>query len=125
VRELQSGAITMHDAVLHKRGDGLTGSATILEADLRAAVPFLQDVEPIASSGGELILRGTATLLGLSASVNAVVGTQNGALVVAPDVPFGGIATITLFNDPHVQLQSVGAVTVPGGFKLTAVANVR
>jgi hypothetical protein len=123
-QELVSGAITMHDAVMHKRGTELTASATILEADLRSAVPFLQNVEPIASSGGELILRGTATLLGLSASVNAVVGTENGALVVAPDVPFGGIATITVFSDTHVQVQSVSAVTMPGGFKLSAVAQV-
>ncbi len=125
VQELESGAITLHDAVMHKRGSELTGSATILEADLRSAAPFLQDVEPVASSGGQLILRGTASLFGLSASVNAVVGAQNGALVVAPDVPFGGIATITLFDDPHVQVQSVSAVTVPGGFKLSAVAKVQ
>jgi hypothetical protein len=45
--------------------------------------------------------------------------------VVAPDVPFGGIATITLFNQPHVRVQSVSAVTVPGGFKLTSVARVQ
>jgi hypothetical protein len=125
VQELVSGAVTLHDAEMHKRGSELTGSATILESDLRSAVPFLQNVEPVASSGGELILRGTASLLGLSASVDAVVGAQNGALVVAPDVPFGGIATITLFNDPHVHVQSVSAATVPGGFRLSAVANVR
>jgi len=41
---------------------------------------------------------------------------------VAPDIPFGGIATITLFNDPHVRVQSVSAVTVTGGFRLMAVA---
>lgn len=57
--------------------------------------------------------------------MNAVVGTQSGALVVAPDIPFGGIATITLFDDPHVHVQSVSAVTAPGGFKVSAVANVR
>jgi hypothetical protein len=122
---LDSGAITLHDAVLRKRGSELTGSATILEADLRSAVPFLDDVEPVASSGGQLVLRGTASLLGLTASVDAVVGAQDGALVVAPDVPFGGIATITLFNQPHVRVQSVSAVTVPGGFKLTSMASVQ
>jgi hypothetical protein len=124
VQKLESGAVVLHDGVLHKRGSELTGSAVILESDLRSAVPFLQNVEPIASSGGQLILRGTASLLGLSAGVNAVVGAQNGALVVAPDVPFGGIVTITLFHDPHVQVRSVSAVTVPGGFKVSAVANV-
>ena len=86
---------------------------------------FLDDVEPIASGDGQLMLRGTASFLGLSATVDAIVAAQNGALVVAPDVPFGGIATLTLFNDPHVQVQSVSAATVPGGFRVSAAAGVR
>ena len=125
VQELDSGALTLRDAVLKKRGSVLTGSATIMESDLRAAVPFLDNVEPVASTGGQLVLRGTASLFGLTASVNAVAAARDGALVVAPDVPFGGLATITLFNDPHVRVQSVSAATVPGGFQLMAVANVQ
>lgn len=121
-QELDSGAITLRDAVLHKRGSEMTGSATIMESDLRSAVPFLDNVTPVASSGEELVLRGTASLFGLTATVDAVVAARNGTLVVAPDVPFGGIATITLFDNPHVRVQSVSAVDVPGGFKLTAAA---
>jgi hypothetical protein len=124
-QELDSGALTLRDTTLRKRGSELTGTATIMQADLRAAVPFLDNVEPVASSAGQLILRGRASLLGLSATVDAVVAARDGALVVAPDVPFGGIATITLFNDPHVRVQSVSAVSVPGGFKLTAQARAR
>jgi hypothetical protein len=124
-QELQSGALTLRDARLRKRGDELIGSATVMEADLRAAVPFLEDVHPVASSGGQLILRGTATLLGLNATVDAVVAARDGALVVAPAVPFGGIATITLLNDPHVRMQSVSAVVVPGGFRVRAQARVQ
>jgi hypothetical protein len=124
-QELDSGAITLRDATLRKRGDELSGAATVTQADLRAAVPFLDNVQPVASGNGRLTLRGTASLLGLSASVDATVSAQDGALVVAPDVPLGGIATITLFNDPHVRVQSVSAVTVPGGFELLAQARVR
>lgn len=124
-QELDSGAITLHNAVVHKRGSELTGSATILESDLRSAVPFLDNVQPVASSGSELILRGTASLLGLNATVDAVVAARDGAIVVAPDVPFGGIATLTLFDNPHISVQSVGAVDVPGGFQLSAQAGVQ
>ncbi|HTW40769.1 MAG TPA: hypothetical protein VMD79_00450 [Solirubrobacteraceae bacterium] len=123
-QEVEWGVITLHDAVLRKRGGELVGSATIMESDLRSAVPFLDDVSPVASSGGQLVLRGTASLFGLSASLDAVVAARDGALVVAPDIPFGGIATITLFDDPHVQVQSVSAATVPGGFKLVSAASV-
>ncbi len=45
--------------------------------------------------------------------------------MVAPNVPFGGIATLTLFDNPHVQVQSVSAVNVPGGFRVSAQAEVR
>jgi len=124
VQELDSGALTLRNATLIKRGSELTGAATVLTADLRAAVPFLDNVQPIASGDGRLTLRGTASLLGLRASVNATAAAQNGALVVAPDVPFGGIATITLFDHPNVRVQSVSAVAVPGGFRISAQASV-
>jgi hypothetical protein len=125
VQEFRSGALTLRNATMTKRGNELTGSATVLNADLRAAVPFLNDVQPIASGDGRLTLRGRASLLGLNATVDATVSALNGALVVAPNVPFGGIATITLFNDPHVQVQSVGAAAVPGGFRVSATATVQ
>jgi len=122
---LQSGLLTLHDATLRKRGEELIGSASISEADLRAAIPILDGVEPVASANGKLTLRGTATLLGVTASVDATVGPLNGALVVQPDVPFGGFATITIFSNPHLEVQGVGATTVPGGFSVTARARLR
>jgi len=125
VQELESGALTLRAARLRKQGDELIGTALVTEADLRSAVPFLTNVQPIASADGQLVLRGTASLLGLSASVDVTVAAQNGALVVAPNVPFGGLATITLFNDPHVRVQSVAATPVPGGFSIEAQAQVQ
>ncbi|MBV9804306.1 MAG: hypothetical protein JO130_13990 [Solirubrobacterales bacterium] len=124
-QEVDSGALTLRDATLHKRGNELSGSAVVMESDLRAAVPFLQNVQPVASAAGQLILRGTASLLGLTASVDAIVAARDGALVVAPDVPFGALATITLLADPHVRIQSVSAANVPGGFRLLAEALVQ
>jgi hypothetical protein len=124
VQQLDLGPITLRDATLRKRGSDLVGSATVAEADLRSAVSFLQNVEPIASGNGSLTLRGKASILGLTATVDATVTAQDGALVVAPNVPFGGIATLTLFNDPHIRVQSVSATNVTGGFRVTADATV-
>lgn len=121
----QLGLLTLHDAVLRKRGSSLTGSATLLEGDLRRAVPFLEGVQPIASGGGRLTLRGTVSVLGVAAAVDATVAAANGDVVVAPDVPFGGLATIRLFSDPHVYVESVGASGVAGGFTVHGVARVR
>lgn len=117
---LEVGRLTLRDATLTKRGDELTGSARITETDLRAAVPFIDNVSPVASGGGQLVLRGTATLFGLTASVDATVAAQGGNVIVQPDVPFGGLATLTVFSNPHLAVQDVAASTAPGGFSLTA-----
>lgn len=124
-QQLEVGPLTLLGGTLRKRGSELTGAATVTESDLRSAVFFLDNVEPIASEDGQLTLRGTASFLGLTATVDATVAAQNGALVVAPDVPFGGIATLTLFSNPHVDVQSVSATTVPGGFRITADGKVQ
>ena len=124
-QEFDSGALTLRDARLRKQGSELIGTATVAETDLRSAVPFLDDVQPVASADGRLVLRGRASLLGLTASVDVTVAAQNGALVVAPNVPFGGLATITLFSDPHIEVQSVAAANVPRGFSIEAQAAVR
>jgi hypothetical protein len=123
--ELDTGLLTLRDTTLTKRGAELTGSAQVTEADLRSAVPFLDGVQPIASSGGQLTLRGTATLLGVTASVDATVGAQDGKLVVQPNLPFGGLATVTVFSNPHVQVQGVGASLTPSGFSVSVWAKLR
>jgi hypothetical protein len=121
---LTTGLLTIHNATLHKRGDELTATASVTQSDLRAAIPFLDSVQPVASAGGQLTVRGTATLFGVTASVEATVATSNGRLVVTPDVPFGGLATITLFSDPHVRVQSVSATPAPDGFTVSARASL-
>jgi LmeA-like phospholipid-binding len=123
-QELDVGPLTLRNATLRKRASELTGSATVTQADLRSAVFFLDNVEPIASGNGRLTLRGTASFLGLRATVDATVAAKDGDLVVAPDVPLGGIAAITLFDNPHVHVQSVSATKVPGGFTVSAHGTV-
>jgi hypothetical protein len=123
--EVDTGLLILHDATLRKRGAALSGSARITESDLRTALPFLQSVTPVASSGGQLTLRGTATLLGVSATVDATVGAVNGQLLVQPNVPFGALATVTVFADPHVEVQSLAASSTSDGFRVTAQGRLR
>lgn len=117
---LDVGLLTLRDASMTKRGDRLTGTARVTQADLRAAVPFIDNVQPIASGGGQLTLQGTATLFGVTASAAATVAAQGGAVIVQPDVPFGGLATLTLFSNPHLAVLDVAASPAPGGFSLRA-----
>jgi hypothetical protein len=121
---VQAGLLTLRDATLRRRGGELSGNARVSEADLRAAIPILQSVQPVASGNGQLTLRGTATLLGITASIDATVSPQNGTLVVQPDVPLGGLATITVFANPHLEVQSVSARPAPGGFAVSAIGRL-
>jgi hypothetical protein len=123
--QLDTGLLRLHDATLRKRGDQLSARATVSESDLRSAFPILESVQPVASPAGQLILRGTASLLGVSVTAQAVVAAQAGQIVVVPDVPFGALATITLFSDPHVRVQSVAAAPVAGGFTVSAMGRLR
>ena len=122
---LTAGLLTVRDAVLQKRGDGVTATAEVTESDLRAAIPVLQSVVPVASGGGELTLRGTATLFGVTATVDATARAQNGQILVTPDVPFGGFATITVFANPAVEVQGIAAIPTVDGFRATATGRIR
>lgn len=125
VTRLDTGLLTLDDATLTKRGNELSATATVTEADLRSSIPALDSVEPVGSSGGQLTLRGTATVLGVTASVDVTVGPHDGALVATPDVPFGGFATITLFSNPRIAVEGVSATPTPAGLAVTALARVR
>jgi hypothetical protein len=119
------GAITVHDAWLRSVRGRLVGEGTVRESDLRGAVPFLRSVVPVASAGGALILRGTASVLGLiDGSVDATVRARGGALLLTPDVPLGGLARLTVFSARGVRITGVSARTVPGGFVARVVGRV-
>jgi hypothetical protein len=121
---LDVGLLRLRDASLRKHGSELVGSASVTEADLRASAPFLDDVQPVASTNGQLTLRGTATLLGVTASVDATVAAVQGKLLVQPNVPFGALATFTLFDNPHVAVQAVSAQGTANGFTVSARGHV-
>jgi hypothetical protein len=123
--EAELGLLRLRDVALRKRGSRFTATARVTESDLRAAVPFLDGVVPVTTGGEGLVLRGTATVLGVTATVDATVEARDGALVIAPNVPFGGLATLTLFADPHVAVQTVGAAAAAGGFAVSATGYLR
>jgi hypothetical protein len=118
---LTEGPLVLHDVTVRKRGDALLGAASVRDSDLRSALPPGFDVQPVASGGGQLVLRASASLFGLGLAVDALVTAQNGALVAQPvGVPFGALATFTVFSDPRIAVRVVAARTAPGGFTLTA-----
>jgi hypothetical protein len=124
VTRVTVGLLTVRDAHLIKHGSSLVATARVTDADLRGVLPVLRTVTPVASSGGQLILRGTADVLGAAVSVDFSVRVVGGAIVVAPDVPFGGAVTVTAFSDPAVRVTSVSAAAVSGGFTVQATGTL-
>jgi hypothetical protein len=119
---LNTGLVTLRGVTVRKRGNVLTGRATLTDADLRAALPSGFDVRPVASGDGKLVLQGSA----FGVTADATLGAQNGTLQIAPDVPLlGGLFTLTVFRDPHIYVQGVGASAAPGGFSVFASARLR
>lgn len=122
--QVQAGLLVLRDATLRQRDGRLSGSARVVEGDLRRALPILQSVVPVQGPPGTLTLQGTATLFGLAATVDATLSAVDGALVLVPDVPFGNLARITAFSDPNLRVNSVSAEPEAGGFAVSGTATL-
>jgi hypothetical protein len=98
-----------------KQGSQLSGSATVTQQALDEASPSGLHVQPLASGEGQVELRATGELFGASLSVDAFVKPEDGRLVVEPrGIPFAALGTVTLVDDPHVQVESVALEDAPG-----------
>ena len=126
IEVLRLGALVLRDVRLDKEGDRLDGRATLTREALQAAVPAGLGFRPVAAGDGQLLFEATAGLLGVQARIRARLAAQDGALVIAPEgIPFGGLATLTVFRDPRIAMTSVGATEGPGGYALTTQGRLR
>lgn len=122
---LRVGPFVARDARLDKEGERLRGRVSVTVAELTAALPVEVGLRPVESGDGSLLLEATAGVLGQEVTVRARLAAREGALVIAPEGLLGGLATLTVFSDPRVQVRRVGAEPAPGGFTVTAEATVR
>ena len=121
VESLTVGRFAMRDLRLTKDGGALSGEAGLTDEALRAALPETVSFKPLDTGDGDLVLEVTAGLLGVEATVPARLSARDGALIVAPEgIPFGGLATLTVFEDPRVNVTEVGARRTGDGYVVTA-----
>jgi hypothetical protein len=126
VARLEVGPLILRDARLVKDGDVLRATAVVRDADIRSALPSFLNLRPAARQDGDgMLLEGSASFLGATIRGTARVRAADGAVVVAPEnIPFGDLATVTVFSDPRVQVTSVGASVRPGGYLLRAAGRI-
>jgi hypothetical protein len=122
------GSLRLSDARLHKRGSGLSAEARASEADVRAALPPGFTVRLRASERGQVLVRASGGLFGVGAAVDAVALGREGKLVAHPvGLPLEGLQ-LTLFSDPHVYVEGVGASVEAGpasSYRLSMRASLR
>jgi hypothetical protein len=107
------GGLEVSDVRMQKRGSSVVATAMMTQSQLQRALPSGFSVQPNASGEGGIEARASGGLFGLQASIDVLVRANEGNLVAEPrGLPFGGIATVTLFSDPHLKVQSVGLRTI-------------
>lgn len=125
---VQVGPLRLSDASLHKRGDALTAEADASEAAVMAALPPGFDVRLLRSEGGEVEVQASGGLFGIGATLDALALASEGRLIAHPLGLLVEGLVLTLFSDPHVYVQGVGAsvhTQTPLSYRLSMRASLR
>jgi hypothetical protein len=113
---------------LLKHDSRLDGVAHLAAADVPEALPAGVSVSLLGSGGGRVRVRVGGGLFGIHGSIDAVAEARRGALVARPAAPPLGTLRTTIFSDPRIDVQSIGATAAPGqppGYLLTMSALLR
>jgi hypothetical protein len=124
----QVGSLRLSDASLHKRGSALSAQADVTASAAMAALPKGFSMHLLRSENGEVEVRASGALFGVGASVNAVATASHGDLIAHPVGFLVENLKLTLFSDPHVYVEGVGASVLsesPASYRLTMTGRVR
>jgi hypothetical protein len=127
-QSVRVGSLRLSDASMSKRGDRLSAQASVSEAAVGAALPAGLGLRLLRSEGGEVEVQASGGLFGVNATVDAVAQASNGKLVAHPLGFLVEGLRLTLFSDPHVYVEGVGASAEQGpprGYRLTMSAQQR
>ena len=126
VGTLHDQLVTLHDVRLRKEGDLLLGHALLTQQDLSAALPSFINLRPVSASQNGIVVQVSASLLGHRVTVQLRIGADAGRVTVRPQgLPFASLATIRVFSDPRIYVESLGAELRGQQYLLTASARLR
>lgn len=125
---VHEGPLRLSDVSFRKQGQALSAQALLYAADVRSALPPGAEVQLLSSEAGEVKVRAAGGLFGVRTSLEAVAAASEGKLVVHPAAGLLSGFQLTLFSDPHVYVQAVGASVEssrPLSYRLTMRASLR
>jgi hypothetical protein len=126
--EVRLGRLRVSAVSLRKRASALSAQASVSAADVSAALPAGMSLALLGSEAGSVEVKASGGLFGVSASLDAVARPENGKLIARPlGLPFS-VLQLSLFSDPHVYVEGVGASSSAGaepGYRLQLSARLR
>jgi len=128
---VKEGSLQLYDASLQKHGDALWGGAWASRADVKTALGEGFEVQLQPSGAGRVQMSVAGGLFGVKASVQAVAEAQDGDVVVHPLGFLLEGLKLTLFAEPEVYVEGVGASAATGpsgkgaGYMLSFRASLR
>jgi LmeA-like phospholipid-binding len=125
---VREGPLELSDVSFRKQGQALSAQARMAAAEVRSALPEGVEVRLLSSEGGQVKVRVAGGLFGVRTAVDAVAAASEGKLVVHPVLALLSGLQLTLFSDPHVYVQTVGASVEPSkppSYRLTMRASLR
>jgi hypothetical protein len=131
VESVKEGPLQLYDASLQKQGDALLGSAWASRADVKTALGEGFEVQLLHSGGGRVQVSVEGGLFGVKASVEAVAEAQEGKVVVHPLGFLLEGLKLTMFAEPDIYVEGVGASATAGpsgkgaGYRLSFRASLR
>jgi hypothetical protein len=111
-QQVRLGSLVLEGALLRKSGSSLSASARASGAAVQAALPPGISVSLLGSGGGQVQVAASGSLFGVGATVQAVAQASGGKLVAHPLGLLLEGFQLTLFSDPHVAIEGVGASTL-------------
>jgi len=127
-KRVRVGPLELSEVSFQKRGSQLVARALATEAAVAQALPPGVRVRLLRSEGGHVEVSVGGSLFGVGGEIDAIAQASEGRLVARPTAPLLQLFSLTLYDDPHVYIESIGAIAAPArgpGYQLTMRARLQ
>jgi hypothetical protein len=120
---IAAAVVPLSDVRLAKRGEILTATGLVRSSEVHASLPAGFQAQGLYAESGRPEVDVSGEVLGARLSGRAALSASEGRIVVEPEIPFGSLATVTVFADPRVYVEAV--TVVPDGQELALTVRAR